>query len=173
MPDLQDYLLTGVFTRTHGVQGALVLRLQGFEPDDIPEMEWVFVTIDGLPVPFFVHEVRSIAADKAILSFEAVITEPRARELVGCPLWIAAKGRKGKATGKTGLPDIIGYTVVDQVHGEMGKVAERLAIAGNPLLRIVSGEKEWLIPAHKDIVLEISEKKKTIRIKAPEGLKEL
>jgi len=46
----------GVFTRTHGAQGDLVLRLLAFDAEDLPEMEWVFVEIDGLPVPFFVRE---------------------------------------------------------------------------------------------------------------------
>jgi len=173
MLNIQDYLFMGAFTRTHGVQGALMLRPQGMEAEEMPEMEWVFVEIDGLPVPFLVNDVRPILADKIIVSLDAVSTEPRARELVGCNLFIPAKGQKRKGDQGSGLSGIIGYAVIDKMRGEMGKVVDIIDIAGNPLLKIISGKKEILIPAHRDIVLEISEKKRSVLIQAPEGLTEL
>jgi 16S rRNA processing protein RimM len=173
MLNIQDYLFIGVFTRTHGVKGALILRLQGVEAEDLPEMEWVFVEIDGLPVPFLANNVRLMQADKIILSLDTVSTEPRARELVGCSLFIPSKSLAGKAIKGTGLPDIKGYMVIDRIHGEMGRVVEVVAITGNPLLKILSGKKELLIPAHGDIILEINDKERSVLIKAPEGLMEL
>jgi len=41
------------------------------------------------------------------------------------------------------------------------------------LLKIISDKKEMLIPAHKDIILEISDKKRSVLIQAPDGLTEL
>jgi len=173
MLNIQDYLFMGAFTRTHGVQGALMLRPQGMEAEEMPEMEWVFVEIDGLPVPFFVNEVRLMQADKIMVSLDAILTEQRARELVGCKVFIQAKGKKGKALQATGLPDIKGYTVIDKTRGELGKVVEIIDIAGNPLLKIISDKKEMLSPAHRDIILEISDKKRSVLIQAPDGLTEL
>jgi 16S rRNA processing protein RimM len=173
MLELQNYLLIGILTRTHGAQGTIMLRLQSMEADELPEMEWVFVEIDGLPVPFLVNEVRSLQTDKVILSLDTVFTEPRARELVGCRVFVPAKGRHGKSEKNTGLSEIKGYTVIDQQYGEIGKIIEIVAITGNPLLRIRSDQKEILIPAHRDIILKISKKNKTVLIKAPDGLTEL
>lgn len=173
MLNIQDCLSIGVFTRTHGVQGALNLRLQGLESEDLPEMEWVFIEIDGLPVPFLVNEVRLMQTDKIILSLDNVLTETRARELVGCKLFIPVNSLTGKAVKGTGFPDIKDYDVIDKIHGNIGKAVEIIDVSGNPLLRILSDKKELLIPAHSDIILEISEKDKSVLIRAPEGLMEL
>ena len=173
MPERKDLMPVGVLTRTHGMAGELVLRLQAWEAEEFPEMEWVFVEVDGLPVPFFVSHARGLQKDKMILQFDTVTTEAQARALTGCMMFIPAGKHAGKKSRDTGLTRIKGYRVLDENQGELGIADEVIAVAGNPLLKIVSGEKELLIPAHPDIILEISDKKKLIRIHAPEGLTDL
>ncbi|MBN2274073.1 MAG: 16S rRNA processing protein RimM [Bacteroidales bacterium] len=173
MIDLHNYLPIGIFTRTHGVQGALILRMQALEAEDLPEMGWVFVEVDGLPVPFFVDDIRVLNADKIILTLDSVKTETRAKELVGYKVFIPSKKKSRKVKEKNSLEDIKGYTVIDHVHGKLGEAVDFVMITGNPLLRMLSGEKEILIPAHDDIILEISAKERVIRIRAPEGLIDL
>jgi len=173
MLDLKDFLPVGVFTRTHGFRGELILQVQVREAEDIPEMEWVCVEIDGLPVPFFVTQIRDLQEDKRILLLDKITTESQAKELTGCRLFIPAGKFSVKKFRDTGLAEIKGYRVIDENLGELGIADEVIAVAGNPLLKIISGEKELLIPAHPDIILEISRKKKIIRIRAPEGLTEL
>jgi 16S rRNA processing protein RimM len=173
MLDIKDLMPVGVFTRTHGVGGELVLRLQDRGAENLPEMEWVFVEIDGLPVPFFVKNTRDLQEDKMILQLETVTSEAQAKELTGCMLFIPAGKHTGKKLPDAGSTGIRGYRVWDENRGELGIAVEIIAISGNPLLKIISGEKEILIPAHPDIILEISAKKKIIRIRAPEGLTEL
>ena len=173
MLDLKDFLPVGVFTRTHGFQGELILRLQVKEVEELPEMDWAFVEVDGLPVPFFVTQIRDLQEDKMIFLLDKVTTESQAKELTGCRLFVPAGKHAGKKFRNTGLTEIKGYRVIDENLGELGIADEVIAVAGNPLLKIISGDKELLIPAHPDIILEISGKKKRIRIRAPEGLTEL
>jgi 16S rRNA processing protein RimM len=171
MLDKKDYLPIGVFTRTHGVQGALVLRLQGIEAEDLPEMEWVFVEIDGLPVPFFIEEIREMHQDRIILSFDTITSESRSRLLVGCRLFIKGETVSEDSSIFVGT-EINGYSVADELTGEIGIATELIAINENPILR-VQGKKEFLIPFHPDIILEISKKRKSITVKLPEGLVDL
>jgi 16S rRNA processing protein RimM len=173
MHDLKDFLPVGLFTRTHGVQGELMLRLESGKAKDIHEMEWVFAEIDGLPVPYFVKQIRELQEDKIILLLDKVTTESQAKELTGCRLFLPAGKPGGKKNRKTGLNRIKGYRVMDETLGLLGIADEIIAIAGNPLLKIISGEKELLVPAHPDIILAISDKEKLIRIQAPEGLTEV
>jgi 16S rRNA processing protein RimM len=93
--------------------------------------------------------------------------------LTGCRLYIPGKKRTGKKLPEDRFTDIKGYRVKDESLGDLGIADEVIAIAGNPLLRVISGEREFLIPLHPDIILEISDRKKIIRIQAPEGLTEL
>jgi 16S rRNA processing protein RimM len=173
MLDIKDFFPVGVLTRTHGIEGELMLRLQVRETEEFHEMEWVFVEIDGLPVPFFVTRIRDLQEDKMILTLGMVTTEPQARELTGCKLYVATRKGSVKKRKDKGIASIKGYMVWDEIHGELGIADEIIAIAGNPVLKIISGKKELLIPAHPDIILEINDTKKLIRIHAPEGLTDL
>jgi 16S rRNA processing protein RimM len=173
MFDRNDLVSAGVFTRTHGVRGEIILRLQDRDAEDIPEMEWVFVEVDGLPVPFFIRHAYCIREDKMILRLDTVETEAQARKLTGCRLFLAPVKRSGKKSEKTIFAGIKGYGVWDENLGNLGIADEIIAVAGNPLLRVISEEREFLIPAHPDIILQISHKKKHIRVRAPEGLIEL
>jgi len=105
-----------------------------------------------------------------ILSLETLTNESRARELTGCRLLIPASKQVEKAMNETGLPDIRDFIVIDTLYGELGKAVEIVDVAGNPLLRIISGKKRNPVPVHPDIILDVSEKKKIIRIKAPKVL---
>jgi 16S rRNA processing protein RimM len=173
MLELKDFMPVGVLTRTHGIGGEIILWSQALETEAIHEMEWVFVEIDGLPVPFFVFHIRDFQEDKMILQFETVTTEAQARELKGCKLFVPARKRAGKRPRDTSFAPLKGYKVWDEKQGELGIADELMEIAGNPLLKIISGNKELLIPAHPDIILEINDAKKLIRIHAPEGLTDL
>ncbi|MBN1413772.1 MAG: hypothetical protein JW973_01625 [Bacteroidales bacterium] len=173
MLTIKDCLPIGILTRTHGAQGSLVLKLQTLTAKDFHEMEWVFVEVDGLPVPFFVRNVRELNVDKVILSLDAVTSDCRAKELVGSRLLIPSTRLAEKAIPKNDYLNIDSFQVRDIKYGNLGIAAEIMDITGNPLLRIISGKKELFVPAHPDIVLEISVKEKFILIKAPEGLIEL
>ena len=67
----------------------------------------------------------------------------------------------------------MGYEVVDQTAGPIGKVDEILNYKQNLLLRVVKGKKEILIPISENIIVKVNHKKKEILIAAPEGLFEI
>jgi 16S rRNA processing protein RimM len=169
----KDYLPLGVFTRTHGVQGELVLRLKDAEAEDLPEMEWIFVEIDGLSVPFFVKEASYFQREKIILALETITSEVQARTLIGCKAMLKTEKRKSTKKNIDKSRHIVGYKVIDKTLGPIGEVAEWIDVEGNPLYKIISGNKEILIPAHQDIILDISDRERVIRIDAPEGLLDL
>ena len=47
-------ILLGRVTKTSGFEGAVVVRLERSFIENIPQIESVFVEIDGRPVPFFI-----------------------------------------------------------------------------------------------------------------------
>ncbi len=57
--------------------------------------------------------------------------------------------------------------------GFIGFAEEVLDMKNNPLLSVINGDKEFLVPVHEDILLEVNDKEKIIRIDAPEGLFDL
>jgi 16S rRNA processing protein RimM len=68
---------------------------------------------------------------------------------------------------------VIGFTIHDTNHGELGPVEEVLDLPMQQVFRILKGECEILIPAVESIILSIDREARTVQIKAPEGLIDL
>ena len=77
MIDLSNSICLGTITKTHGIKGQVVLRLDHYGFDDILRLEPVFIEIDGLPVPFFVEAYEEKTTDSLILFFEDMRSKPR------------------------------------------------------------------------------------------------
>ena len=69
--------------------------------------------------------------------------------------------------------EIVGFTVMDDKHGDIGIVDQVIDLKANPLLQVLKGEKEILIPLLKGLVTKVDRNKKELRISAPEGLVDL
>jgi 16S rRNA processing protein RimM len=172
MINKDNCILLGTLTKPHGTRGSLIVRFSGLKAEDIKKRGLVFVEIDGLPVPFFIESFQEKTEDTVILKIEGIDTENKAREYMGYPVYVMKDQVKIKSTAKK-IPDIKGYKVIDVHLGFIGFAEEVLEMKNNPLLSVLNGDKEFLVPVHEDILLEINDKEKVIRIDAPEGLFDL
>ena len=163
----------GRISKVQGINGELVVITNSIIDESITKTELVFLNIDGLPVPFFISSLDERTDKCLVMGLQEVKTRKDAEALVGCEVLIEEskkKGRKKKAQIDTSL---LSYTVVDDNHGTLGTISEVISSDMNPLIQIMSKGKEILIPLHEDIILEINDDEKTIRINAPEGLLDL
>jgi len=173
MINKDNCILLGTLTKPHGTRGSLIVRFSGLKAEDIKKRGLVFVEIDGLPVPFFIESFQEKTEDTVILKIEGIDTENKAREFLGYAVYVMKDQVKVKSGNANRIQDIKGYQVIDKHHGFIGFAEEVLEMKNNPLLSVISGDKEFLVPVHEDIILDISDKEKIIRIDAPEGLFDL
>jgi len=166
-------LLIGSISRTHGTKGSVLLRLRNFKPEEIKNRDSVFVEVDGLLVPFFIEEFKTATTETLILKFEDIDTEPDARSISGSDVYLAPHQVKRSKKGLPKKMSVTGYRVVDKKLGYIGVAGELTGLSTNPLLEISHEGRNWLLPAHEDIILEINDHGKEILIAAPEGLFEL
>jgi 16S rRNA processing protein RimM len=136
-------------------------------------MESVFVEIDGLLVPFFLNEFRPSSSESVIVTIDDILSENKAKFLIQRDVFVRPDRIRRKRKPVNDLPDLKGYEVNDEEKGYIGIAGEIEDIANNPLLHATDGDKKFLIPLHQDIVLDIDDKNRVIRIKAPEGLFDL
>jgi 16S rRNA processing protein RimM len=162
----------GTLTRPHGTRGSLIVRFSGLKAEDIKKRGLVFVEIDGLPVPFFIESFQEKTEDTVILKIEGIDNENKAREFLGYKVYVMKDQVKIKPAAEK-IRDIKGYKVIDKLLGFIGFAEEVVEMKNNPLLSVLNGDKEFLVPVHEDIILEIDDKEKIIRIDAPEGLFEI
>ena len=175
MIDLSDYILLGTISKTHGIRGQVVLRLNHLSFDSIKKMESVMIEIDGLPVPFFIENFAQKTSDVLILSFEDLHSEESVKELTGCRSFISKHDIRVTLKPETlhQLSLLTGYTVIDKDSGKLGKLAEIIDIESNPLLRILNKEKEILLPFQQEFLTGIDTGKKVLYVSAPAGLIDL
>jgi 16S rRNA processing protein RimM len=173
MIEKNNCLLLGTLNRLHGTKGSLLLGLKNIKAEDIKKRDSVFIGIDGLLVPFFIESFQVHSAEAILLKIDGLQSEKEAKKLLGAEVYVLSNQVKRKRKSLDEATLLKGYTVVDNKLGFVGVAREITGVASNPLLSIMQGDKEFFIPIHEDIILEINEKEKVIRTQVPEGLFDL
>jgi 16S rRNA processing protein RimM len=173
MIDLSDYRIAGTITKTHGVHGQIILQLNNFSFEDILIKEAVFIEMDGLPVPFFIEEITQRNNNSVILKIDDISTEEKAREFIEKQVFVKPVRVQKKIKSLDKSIELIGFEVIDKIFGKIGILDEILDSQFNPLLRVLNGKKELLIPYHAEFIIKINSKLKTIIVKTPPGLIDL
>ena len=165
--DALDFVEVGKIVKTHGVNGEIIVELDN--PAILEDTtEPVVLEIEGLRVPFFISQARAVSAQRARVQFDCTHTEQRAKTLVGCKLFVSPDVFDDIDDEYASPSAIVGFTVVDKRHGDIGKVLSVDNLNINPIM--VVGEKQTLIPFHPEFVSKIDFRKRQVRVALPDGL---
>jgi 16S rRNA processing protein RimM len=174
MPDADNLKLLGVFLKTHGVDGQLVLKLKYFTEDELVRGEPVFVEIDGIPVPFFTDNFRFLSDDTALLGLDEINTSTMASGFVNCRVYTEKHTMmEHHEDAPVRSDELQGFRVIDEVHGNSGILQEIIEYPDNPVMRLDLEGREILVPFHESIVRNINYDTRVIEISAPDGLFDL
>jgi 16S rRNA processing protein RimM len=165
-------ILLGRITKLSGYEGAVAVKLEKIFTENIPQMESVFLEIEGRPVPFFISEMEYSGADILKLSFEGYNSIEKVSEFTGCNVFLT-----DSAISKDKIPEsqnLIGYLVTDHENSEIGSISEIIANNGQWLLNVISSDrKKFLIPFHEHFIVRIDKKEKLVVMNIPDGLLEI
>jgi 16S rRNA processing protein RimM len=163
-------ILLGRITKVSGYEGAIAVKLEKIFTENIPQLESVFLEIEGRPVPFFISDQEYPGADILKLSFEGYDSIEMVSEFIGCRVFLTDE--TFDTTGQKADKQILtGYQVFIEDDKPVGSVSEVISNNGQWLLSVRSaGKKEILIPFHEHFIISINKKKKVIIMDIPEGL---
>jgi 16S rRNA processing protein RimM len=168
-----DCFHLGYVAKLHGFKGEVSLFLDVTNPEDYGTLEAVFIEINGQLSPFFIQEFKLKNKGFAAVKFEGVNSENDARVLLRKNLFLPAKILP-QLSGKHFYDhEVVGFTVIDLNYGFVGLVETIIDLQVNPLIQILNGEKEVLIPLVEGVVQEVDRANKILKIAAPAGLIEL
>lgn len=76
----------GRLGKPHGVHGEIQLQ---FNDDvfDTADADYLVLEVEGILVPFFIEEYRFRSDEIALMKFEDIDTEEKARQLTGCSVF--------------------------------------------------------------------------------------
>ena len=159
----------GKLGKTHGVRGEVSFL---FDDDvfDRVEADYLILMVDGILVPFFIEEYRFKSDSNALMKFEGIDTQERARELTGCDVFFPRSLADSDDEGLS-WAEIIGYALVDAATGR--SIGEIASVDDSTLNVLFELEDGTLIPASEDLITDIDKTKRTIDINLPEGILEL
>ena len=168
-----DCFHLGYVAKLHGFKGEVSLFLDVTNPEDYQTLAAVFIEINGQLSPFFVESFKLKNKGFAAVKFEGVNSENDARLLLRKNLFLPAQILPKLSGTHFYDHEVVGFTVMDLNYGEVGKLESIVDLQVNPLIQIMNGEKEVLIPLIEGVVVELDRKKKIMTINAPAGLIEL
>lgn len=165
-----DCFQLGYIAKLHGFKGEVSLFLDVTNPEDYASLDALFIEINGQLTPFFIESLQLKNKGFAAVRLEGVRTENDARLLLrkNCYLPLAVLPQLDDKHFYD--HEVIGFTVIDQQYGEVGILEQVIDLSVNPLLQIMNGEKEVLIPFVEGLTERVDRTEKKLYINAPEGL---
>ena len=159
----------GKLGKTHGVKGEISFL---FDDDvfDRTDADYLILEIDGILVPFFIEEYRFKTDSNALMKFDGIDTQERARELTGCDVYFR-RDMADEDSEHVSWAELIGYRLIDAASGaEVGTIASVDDSTINILFELEDGK---LIPASVELITNVDTSKHQIAINLPEGILEL
>ena len=166
----QSVYKIGIIGKAHGVKGELSIQID----DDIfdrVDAEYIVLKLDGIFVPFFMEEYRFKSDSVALVKFEGVDTQERARELTGVEVYFPRELAEQDENAELSYSALVGYTLIDDNSGKpVGTIAYVDEQTINIMFELEDGR---LIPASEELIVDVDQQARTITLDIPEGILDL
>ncbi len=158
----------GFINRTHGYKGNLNCVTDISRPEKLIKLDFLFIMINGLPVPFCIEELEVNGTD-FFVKLEEINSDVEGKKFLGKELF-AEKMREKKSNVLMSWKDVEGFTATDESYGELGIITEVAEYPMQYIGKCMIDEKEVLFPLNDDVVTEVDEDLKVVYLDLPEGL---
>ena len=137
---------------------------------DRVDADYLVLELDGILVPFFMEEYRFRSDSTALVKFEDIDTQDRARELTNCDVYFPRQLADDDEE-ELSWTFLVGFDIVEAKTGKkVGTIASIDDSTANILFELEDGR---LIPASEELMTDIDKEKNTITIDLPDGILDL
>jgi len=161
----------GYLQKPHGVKGEVVLQFNPEYAVSLEEEPVLFPEIDGLLVPYFLVPggIRFRTDETALLQFEWIEDEEKARQICGCSVYLKREDCIYD-DDQVSLHQLEGFKLIDQKLGLIGLIGKVEDYAGNLIFQVEYMGREVLVPFNEDFLIRFDEKRKEIELQCPDGI---
>jgi len=173
MPDTNGLILIGKISGTHGIKGQVRIVPYSGDAGSITSLRTLF-----LSAPRGTYESFEIAdavehKKRALVRLRGLDNIDQALPLVGREVYIRRDQLPELPEGEFYWYDLLGIAVMTEEGENLGEIADILATGGNDVYVVKSGEREYLIPATTDVVLEVDLDNRKMVVRPLDGLLDL
>lgn len=169
----EDCFYLGNIVSKYSFKGEVLVKLDTDDPEIYENMESVFVSLGNNLVPFFIKRCRLHKSNLLRIDFEEVKSESDADRIMKSGLYLPLAMLPKLTGNKFYYHEIIGFTMIDSVHGDIGIVQSVNDTTAQALFEVEKEDKQLLIPVSDDIITKIDRENKSILVTTPEGLVDL
>lgn len=168
----KDCYSIGYVQRTNGLKGEVTILLDVDRPERYRTIDAVFLEINGTLTPFFVNSVK-LNNTQLTLGFDGTENQDQAKALVGTTVWLPLAALAPLDDKHFYFHEIPGFEVIDEKYGSVGTAKEMFDRPQQPLLSVMNGITEVLIPLPEGAIIKVDRATKKLHVRTPEGLIDL
>lgn len=168
----EECYFLGKITRTHGLAGNVLLKLDTDQPELYNKLEGIFLEINGLLVPFFVDKQQWYKAGTKMISFKNA-TEAMVEQSIGKNVFLPLSTLPPLEGNQFYYHEVVGWQILDEQNRNCGIIKEINDQTAQHYFILKLSGKDVIIPVIKDWITEVNREQKTIRMNLPEGLLEV
>ncbi|RRO15957.1 ribosome maturation factor RimM [Flavobacteriaceae bacterium 14752] len=169
--DKNEHFYLGTISRKFSFKGEVVLQINPELQTYPNHIKSVFVEFQQKRIPYFIEFTKAHKKSSLRVKFEDVSTEQEAEQLVKHDVYILKS--EIDFDEEFSLKDLISFTAYDENDERIGKIINLNTSTPQAFFEIEFNEKQILIPANEDWIVEIDEDQKEIFFELPDGLLDL
>ncbi|WP_321826412.1 ribosome maturation factor RimM [Maribacter dokdonensis] len=169
----EDCFYLGNIVSKYSFKGEVLVKLDTDDPEIYENMESVFVSLGNNLVPFFIKRCRLHKSNLLRIDFEEVKSESDADRIMKSGLYLPLTMLPKLTGNKFYYHEIIGFTMIDSVHGDIGIIQSVNDTTAQALFEVEKDGVQLLIPISDDIITKVDRENKRILVTTPEGLVDL
>ena len=167
---LGDVYKIGRLGKPHGIKGEISMQVDDDVFDRV-DAEFLILQLDGIMVPFFMEEYRFKSDETALVKFEDIDSQERARELTGTEVFFPRSMAEADDSDELSYAQLVGFQVVNAADGKaVGEIAYVDEQTVNIMFELTDGT---LIPASEELIVEVDTDSKEITLNIPDGILDL
>lgn len=167
--DKKDFYFLGKITRTHGLQGSVILKLDTDQPEMYENLQGIFIEVNGLLVPFFIEKQQWSKENSKIVSFKNASLQ-QSEQTVGKDVYLPLSTLPPLSGNQFYYHEVLGFSVKDGEGTDFGVISQINDQTSQHLFILDRDGKEVIVPIIKDWIVNVDRENKTITMNLPEGL---
>ncbi|MBL4653069.1 MAG: 16S rRNA processing protein RimM, partial [Flavobacteriales bacterium] len=116
----QDCFKLGYVIKRHGFKGELSIKFDNNTPEHYKEIESIFIEINEQLIPFFIDRLRLNNKGIATVKLEDVTNDNDTEQLLRKSVYLPLELLREDTSMAGGLNELIGFSVIDKNHGNIG-----------------------------------------------------
>lgn len=161
----------GKVIRAHGVRGGVKVLPYGESIESRKKGQGLFILTDEGYRPLTLHRIQR-QHRCWILTFFEITDRNTAESLIGSELFVPESELPGTEEGEYYYYQLIGLEVISAQGDSLGTLTGIIETGANDVYVISRGDREILIPAIEEVVLEVDLSSGKMIVNLPEGLLE-